>query len=476
MRIRFVVRARLLAETPRQSAHLAEYDRRHRKELQELKEEHVRETIQWQKLKAELERALRQLLSNASDAVELLPRGHHVRPEMRLVLTEGFSATQIRDWFGPSFSYYYLTHERPQPPNLDAVHLEAEYQLLDQYFERFPMASKHSYRVVTCTLGQFYDRYCEFHTEASPHTAALSYTSVRRYMGLFQWRFEKHPLFCPYCDSLRDLELRMDLSPEEQAKLPQLREHQLLLHQQRDSYYNTLAEIVRTQDATRIVAVQDFSTFFIDKEPIPVLIVVLYMYDPASTDHLSRFYRYILPTTDRTRQRRMSNNTAFVATAWDKLFEEDFVLSHTHWSRLDIFSDGGPKHFKTTAQLHYWCSVKARLGAGVTIRYTFFAPHHGESACDAASHHVQTVQHSNEALHGQFRVYEDFGRLEDPRAARQFFFIERLDDRYLVRFKPLRGIKQYYLLQFIDRSSLYAWRNSAQGAAAATRRVLPAQA
>jgi len=434
------------------------------------------ELLEEQKMKLELQRALRQLIGNAHDAVELLPRGHHLRPEMRQTLTDGFSHEQVCSWFGPSFSYYYLTHQRMQPPNRDAARFSAEFRLLEQYFEQYPMSSKHTYRVVTCTLEQFYEEYCKFHEQRSPQTRALSYMSVRRYMNLpgFHWRFEKHPLFCPYCDTFRTLEHRVDRSPDEQADFNQAIAHQQLMHQQRDFYYKTLKEIVSTQDATRIVAVQDFSTFFIDKEPIPVLIIVLYMYDPVSPDHLARFYRFVMPSTDRKRKTRMSNNTAFVAAAWDKLFADDFILSNTNWSRLEIFSDGGPKHFKTTAHLHYWCSVKARFGAAVDIRYTFFAPHHGESVCDGAAHHIQTAQHSDESRHGQFENNEDFARLEDPRASRVFFFIEQPAAQYLAKFKSLHGIKSYFALQFIDEHTLRGWYSSAELGRPGIPRVLPA--
>jgi len=454
-------------------ADIAAWCCRHRKQLDELAKGHAREQAELQKENMVLEAGLERLCDNADDAVDLLPRGDPLRPRMRLTLIRGFTSEQVRQRFAPAFSSFHLTHAQPREPNADAAHFVAEYALLRQYFEQYPRGSKHNYRVVNCTRQQFYDRYCDFHTRASPQTEPLSQASVRRYMEGFHWRFEKHPLFCPYCDSLHNLEAMEDRTAAQDMEMARLLAHQRLYLKQREYYHATLQEMVDAEDTNRVVAVQDFSTFFIDKGAIPVLIVTLYTYDPVALDHLMRKYCYIMPTTDRTRP-RMKNNTAFVAAAWNKLFATEYTFTDMQWNRLDIFSDGGPKHFKTTAHVHYWCRVKQQLGHDHTIRYTFFAPHHGENVCDAASHHAQTVQRSYEADHGPLRVNEDFGNLEQLGASREFFFIERPAARYLRKFKTLAGIKQYFVMQFIDWRTVRCWGSAQELDRAGTERVLRA--
>jgi hypothetical protein len=50
---------------------------------------------------------------------------------------------------------------------------------------------------------------------------------------------------------------------------------------------------------------------------------------------------------------------------------------------MELFSDGGPKHFKITGTMSFVCHLSAFLN--IPIIYHFFETNHGHSVCDAAA-------------------------------------------------------------------------------------------
>jgi len=64
----------------------------------------------------------------------------------------------------------------------------------------------------------------------------------------------------------------------------------------------------------------------------------------------------------------------------DNDFFDDFTL-------IRILSDGGGKHFKTTAMMNFFGVVQ--MATGKTVEYNFFESYHGHSVCDAAAAHAK---------------------------------------------------------------------------------------
>eukprot|EP00808_Paulinella_micropora_P011601 g31204.t1 len=65
---------------------------------------------------------------------------------------------------------------------------------------------------------------------------------------------------------------------------------------------------------------------------------------------------------------------------------------------VDIFSDGGPNHFKISSTIAFFCTSKAKYHL-VRLRWFFFAAYHGSSLCDghaAVIHHVLNAMAFNE--------------------------------------------------------------------------------
>eukprot|EP00808_Paulinella_micropora_P025774 g9986.t1 len=65
---------------------------------------------------------------------------------------------------------------------------------------------------------------------------------------------------------------------------------------------------------------------------------------------------------------------------------------------VDIFSDGGPNHFKISSTIAFFSTLKAKYNL-IRLRWFFFASYHGSSLCDghaAVIHHVLNAVAFNE--------------------------------------------------------------------------------
>ena len=59
---------------------------------------------------------------------------------------------------------------------------------------------------------------------------------------------------------------------------------------------------------------------------------------------------------------------------------------------MSIWTDGGPKHFKTSAALYFnLVTLKLRMENLQRIEWNFFASYHGKSACDGHTAYVKST-------------------------------------------------------------------------------------
>lgn len=68
----------------------------------------------------------------------------------------------------------------------------------------------------------------------------------------------------------------------------------------------------------------------------------------------------------------------------DLLIREGMLLG---FEKLIIFSDGGPKHFKMTGTLSFFCFLRNELA--IDLEYHFYESNHGHSICDAVASHAK---------------------------------------------------------------------------------------
>src|SRR5690606_25957164 len=78
------------------------------------------------------------------------------------------------------------------------------------------------------------------------------------------------------------------------------------------------------------------------------------------------------------------NDYWFMIEAWKQLVE---LPQFQGVEIINIWSDGGGKHFKTTPTITFFARLQQTVGK--TFYYNFFASHHGHSVCDAVASHAK---------------------------------------------------------------------------------------
>ena len=129
------------------------------------------------------------------------------------------------------------------------------------------------------------------------------------------------------------------------------------------------------KDTETILITQDFTQLDLESGFIQDSMICCYWYDSDSKDGLGRDYRHFVG------QKGDKNDIKFVAGCWKQLLEE-------HWfntpSKVLIWSDGGPKHFKISANLKLF-QVIQRERSDIDWEYHFFPAYHGCNVCDSVA-------------------------------------------------------------------------------------------
>lgn len=102
-----------------------------------------------------------------------------------------------------------------------------------------------------------------------------------------------------------------------------------------------------------------------------------------------------------------TNDYFFVQAVWLKLVEMNVFDG---FDSIEIWSDGGPKHFKTRYCQYFWHQLSNKLFQQQKIQHNFFASYHGHSLADShAGHDKQLVK--SEYIKSQqerMRLFDDF--------------------------------------------------------------------
>jgi hypothetical protein len=79
------------------------------------------------------------------------------------------------------------------------------------------------------------------------------------------------------------------------------------------------------------------------------------------------------------------NDISFVIGSWMALLESDWFNNK---DTVKIWSDGGPKHFKISANMKFLLALQQEKPE-VDWEYNFFSPYHGCSVCDGVAAHAK---------------------------------------------------------------------------------------
>jgi hypothetical protein len=208
-----------------------------------------------------------------------------------------------------------------------------------------PIQSGRDWRVIRCTEDHLYMQYLGLLNDVAPGQKAVSKAYfINRVLDKKHnnVRHENNPALCPLCERKTVLEAKPEKSSEEMTELFDLQLHSLLKQIQWAEYHKIMSQLESNRDLRLIV--QDFNKQEASSEVnIQVLTIVLY---EASLGPLNRHYfHYLLPVG-------VSNDIKAVIACHRLFFQEPLIQSakeHSFWN------DGGPKHFKLTANLaHLW--------------------------------------------------------------------------------------------------------------------------
>ena len=75
-----------------------------------------------------------------------------------------------------------------------------------------------------------------------------------------------------------------------------------------------------------------------------------------------------------------SNDYYFVNAVWDKLIHMKLL---NNFDSIEVWSDGGPHHFKTRYCQYMWHMISCIYFQGKRITHNFFPSYHGHSICDS---------------------------------------------------------------------------------------------
>jgi len=163
---------------------------------------------------------------------------------------------------------------------------------------------------------------------------------------------------CPYCGPLSNKSL-------EKIDAHQYRKN----HQQESFAFDKL-----NFNENECLIVQDFSKHYIkDMKHFNDLVLVLYTKRRNEAGELVLSWRYFDYHVDKLKQ-----NWQYVATVWNHFFVEQVSGK---FSRVLIWSDGGPAHFTVKLTMIYWSYLV--YNSKIPIIYNFFEPYHGANLCDS---------------------------------------------------------------------------------------------
>ena len=197
----------------------------------------------------------------------------------------------------------------------------------------------------------------------------------------------------------------------------------------------------------------DFTQLQSDQPLLQDLIVVLYRYDPdADNKEAFSAEHFIAQTSDNT------NDKQFVFGVWQQILEKRLLDGI---SVLEIWTDGGPKHFKIRSVLHFYAFMALDHSAIRVYRYNFFVENHGHSVCDGAAGQFKK-RLLNVRLTGNLILKDGAAVAEIAKQVKNHSGTvarrqeDEIDDDLL---SPMDGMKSYYCYHFypLDRSLVEVW-------------------
>lgn len=334
------------------------------------------------------------LVSGIRDLLDLIPSNNPLRTTIRGCLLAQLDYNRLSELFDDDIRTWQraanasdLRISRPKVylPGIDMeLRITAFYTWLDS--DGAPYASGRSYRVIPYRRNFFYRLYTKHCSDMG--LTPISETRFRTELKTQRIHWSSNPKHCPHCYAL-DIENHKEEGARSTYNIERYQYHVELADNQRLQFSLALKRLLNNRDPRALLVVQDFSLFGVGDGGLQDLIVVVYSFDGSVEGQFSRKYFHVSPNT------KSPNDIRFVDEAWFLLLRREPFL---HATSIEIWSDGGPKHYKISTNMYLWSSVQAQRPS-CAIKYDFFASYHGYSACDAVASHVKQAMKSRHLNH-----------------------------------------------------------------------------
>jgi len=255
--------------------------------------------------------------------------------------------------------------------------IELATQFLD---EAAPIPSGRTYRLVRVTYENLYAMYRAFCEDRRADPLGKTYF-IDKILHATNVRHSGDDTICKLCDKKKKWQVPFPLSKKDQEQYDELVDHVETWHQQGQYYLQKKNLLITERRQNVVMIIQDFTQILVQSTFYQDLIIVFYKFDANAVGNLHRRYNhFVAPTSDT------SNDGNFVARCWKHLLDHGML---TPFDEIHILSDGGGKHFKTTAMMNFFGILQ--MASGKKIEYNFFERYHGHSVCDAAAAHAKNA-------------------------------------------------------------------------------------
>jgi hypothetical protein len=343
----------------------------------------------------------RQIVKNTRTLIKSLPPKSPYRRPILFFLGQLVDRKQMMDYYDISESNYYLIMKGDgstlveqryaidvKRPRITEDQKEEIRRILDDIL---PFQSGRSYRCQEQTDDFIYQKYRENVKKGWP--VSKSYL-IYKILTKERIHHSKTPIFCPLCEKASKGNITK-----------RVQNHLDILPFQRKKYLEDKKQIA-DGDTETILITQDFTQLDLESGFLQDLIICCYWYDSNSKDGLGREYKHFVG------EKGDKNDIKFVAGAWKQLLQEGWFDKP---SKILIWSDGGPKHFKISANLKLFQSFQ-RDFPDILWEYHFFPPYHGCNVCDAVAAHAkkklnEDSRNFHEPINSSSKVVEKIGKL-----------------------------------------------------------------
>lgn len=285
-------------------------------------------------------------------------------------------------------------------------------------------------------------------TEAVPQ----SFITEVKLSAYKSWKKSHKNIPCP--DSVFDKAIA-DAPIKWTRKYPKIKDHHERSKNQFKAYKQTKDRLAKGELEDTIMVLQDFTQLQPQSGFNQDLIISILSYDPTSTDKLHKSYHHFIAQDEK-------NDYYFVMAVWEHLLASSKLIpKQGKLKNIEIWSDGGGKHFKMTETMFYYSTIKERYNINLT--YNFYESHHGHNICDAAAAHAKKIiDVTQRDKNKPAWTAEDLAEMINKAKKHSAIALREAAVPVTIKEKPTRlvGVKSFYKFEFLGDGKIKAYSSS----------------